>query len=763
MLDIDIEKGYNLTKKNLKLNYEINNLQNIKTRIEILSINEFKNLTKLSFPIISYFFKKKDNIIENYGNLLNYNSILDISKNIIKKDNNLRHIPYSISCDTNFNLNNKILNNLLLNFTISIWIKLSDDNILDILNIKNNTNLLNIYINTDNKLYINFNNKINNNEIELSRNNWIHLLIIKKENSLDLYKNNIKYENLITDLDKFDIINLDDNIVELGKNIEYLDLRIFDYDINLNIDLFYKIGNPLNIITGNKENNINNHHLVNYIDKDYIFPEINISTKTKITICFWLLNNSLNDNLILTINNLKIGKKENKLYIKYENNYELYSNKIIEIYKWNFISICIENKENELILDLRIDNCLNNSDSFYGNFNMNIIEITNLLNNDIIEDFRIYDYLNNNEIYDIYISILKLYNNDIKELRYNSELFYYTNIIKNNDLEIIDSIKNENTEEKILIKNYSYKKEKYGGYNNFINDLSLWYKFNNEINEIDEKEKIEISNIETQFPPSSVIGLPSLNDDDSQKTYYFDLMEANDMTYPNRERYESENTIVGFSQFINNGLYEFRTNNAGATNGKFYRMFTDDVYNWYMVFGEFTDSTGLYNAIGYNDHDLTKFSDGTSQRGIWVEVGVPNKIVLTKYSFRMNDNDNYRNIRSIEQWIICGSNDRKIWTKIHDVPNDIVAPDEVFNIPANLTDIIYQTFDRPLPYKYIRKIYIKMDDPTWFAHSSLKLYGYETITYKIKKEKILTKDFINNETLEIINNYSKKSKKIWNI
>ena len=245
---------------------------------------------------------------------------------------------------------------------------------------------------------------------------------------------------------------------------------------------------------------------------------------------------------------------------------------------------------------------------------------------------------------------------------------------------------------------------------------------------IEEPTSLFIDPNEQLFPPTPPTGLPSVDADDAQTSYNFDLMEATNMIQPDRTRYETENTIVGFSQIINNGLYEFRANNAGATNGKFYRLFTNDTSNWYMIFGYYTDSNGLYNTIGYNDHDLTMFSDGSSQRGVWVEVGMPNKIILTKYSFRMNDtNEHYRNIRSMEQWIICGSNDRITWTIIHNVPSDIVAPDEVFNVPADLVDLVYKTFDTPEPYKYIRKIFIKMDDPTWFAHSSLKLYGINEI------------------------------------
>ena len=64
----------------------------------------------------------------------------------------------------------------------------------------------------------------------------------------------------------------------------------------------------------------------------------------------------------------------------------------------------------------------------------------------------------------------------------------------------------------------------------------------------------------------------------------------------------------------------------------------------------------------------------------------------------------------------------KTWTKIHNVPTDIVSPDQVYGTPANLSDIVYRMFDRSEPYKYIRKIFIKMDDPTWFAHASFLNY-----------------------------------------
>ena len=232
---------------------------------------------------------------------------------------------------------------------------------------------------------------------------------------------------------------------------------------------------------------------------------------------------------------------------------------------------------------------------------------------------------------------------------------------------------------------------------------------------------------EKMYPPTPPTGLPSGDDDVSQTNFNFDLMEANTAGVITVGDYQTQNTIVGFTQVIDNGVYEFRTNNSGASNGKFYRLFTDDTNNYYIDFYEYIDTDGRYNITGYNNHDLTIFSDGTSQRGCWVEVGMPNKIVLTKYSFRMKDNESYRNNRSLEEWIICGSNDRNTWTKIHDVPNDIELPDVVINTPGNLVDIVYKTFDTPEPFKYIRKILIKIDTDNWFAHTSLKLYGKEVL------------------------------------
>ena len=64
-------------------------------------------------------------------------------------------------------------------------------------------------------------------------------------------------------------------------------------------------------------------------------------------------------------------------------------------------------------------------------------------------------------------------------------------------------------------------------------------------------------------------------------------MEANTAGVITVGDYQTQNTIVWFTQVIDNGVYEFRTNNSGASNGKFYRLFTDDTNNYYIDFYEY--------------------------------------------------------------------------------------------------------------------------------------------------------------------------------
>lgn len=64
-------------------------------------------------------------------------------------------------------------------------------------------------------------------------------------------------------------------------------------------------------------------------------------------------------------------------------------------------------------------------------------------------------------------------------------------------------------------------------------------------------------------------------------------------------------------------MYEFRTNNSGA-QGKFYEVLdNNNGNNWYITFYEYMSGT-IYNQYGYNNHDVTYLSDGTSYRGYLV-------------------------------------------------------------------------------------------------------------------------------------------------
>ena len=99
--------------------------------------------------------------------------------------------------------------------------------------------------------------------------------------------------------------------------------------------------------------------------------------------------------------------------------------------------------------------------------------------------------------------------------------------------------------------------------------------------------------------------------------------------------------------------------------------------------------SGNYSQYAYNNHDTTFLTDGTLYKGIWLEIGTANEMILKKYSWSMSDSDNDRNQRRPLVWLVCGSNDRKIWTPIHNVPDQLQSPDTIPTTPANQTDIFF--------------------------------------------------------------------------
>ena len=256
---------------------------------------------------------------------------------------------------------------------------------------------------------------------------------------------------------------------------------------------------------------------------------------------------------------------------------------------------------------------------------------------------------------------------------------------------------------------------------------------------IKQFEGVDVLNGEEQFPINTPTGLPTSAANGSQN-FDFDLSAVIDsngystyMNYPPVATYQTKDTTVGFSQSIDGYMYEFRTNNSGASNGKFYEVLDNNKgNNWYITFYEFMSGT-IYNQYGYNNHDVTYLSDGTTYRGIWLEIGGRENMVLKKYSWSMSDNSTYRSQRRPVIWLVCGSNDRKVWTPIHNVPDQIVVPDTVSSTPNDQTDIYFRMFDEPAPYKYFRWIVRKLNTDTWFAISTFKLYGYEYIEPPIIK------------------------------
>jgi hypothetical protein len=246
-------------------------------------------------------------------------------------------------------------------------------------------------------------------------------------------------------------------------------------------------------------------------------------------------------------------------------------------------------------------------------------------------------------------------------------------------------------------------------------------------------------NSEEQFPKSAPVGLPT-SASNGQQVFDFNLSAVIDSnnysTYMNvisTSSYQSADTNVGFSQNVDGFHYEFRTNHSGETNGKWYEVLDNNkANNWYIQYYNWMSGT-IYNQYAYNNHDTTYLSDGTIYKGIWLEIGSERNMVLKKYSWSMSDGSTYLNQRKPVIWLVCGSNDRNVWTPIHNVPDQLLSPDTIPGTPANQTDIIFRNFTEPSPFKYFRWIVRKLSSDTWWAVSTFKLYGYEYIEPTIIK------------------------------
>jgi len=267
----------------------------------------------------------------------------------------------------------------------------------NIIVIKNQFNLINT-----NNLIINTNNQIlniNQFNCNIQNNNINHILLNK---SGDIYYNN-KY---IINLELTDITE-----INLGSNINYTDIRL--YDFNLDNNLLFNIGDNIKLNTLYEDNLINYHH---YNKK--VLNNFNLNLIGNITLTFWIYTDNQNNNL-LTFDNFNFGIKNNRFFVKTFTENIIYGNKKLESnHNWYFISISIQNRFHNHIVSFYQDNFPVIKKIFKNLFyKINSLVTINL----IFEDIKIYNkILNINEILDLYITGIKL-NNVVKIL---PELIY---------------------------------------------------------------------------------------------------------------------------------------------------------------------------------------------------------------------------------------------------------------------------------------------------------------------------------------------------
>ena len=138
------------------------------------------------------------------------------------------------------------------------------------------------------------------------------------------------------------------NEITFSSNFYFKDFRLYDTS-DINIENIYDIDNIKYIkkIKGSILYNENekNHHIDRYINYNYIFPDI-INTESNISITFWLFK-TVSENSIIKINNINIGYKTNRIYFNYNNDVDIYNNKLLLNQKWHFIALTI--KTNQII------------------------------------------------------------------------------------------------------------------------------------------------------------------------------------------------------------------------------------------------------------------------------------------------------------------------------------------------------------------------------------------------------------------------------
>ena len=276
----------------------------------------------------------------------------------------------------------------------------------------------------------------NKNPIEII--NKCHIELIENDETKEMYLNNdIYYDNIINNINKYNknIINI--NEIELKFNITYpKENSIYKLYIQEN-----------NLITNKKQIIYKNDIKVNYLLNNYIYfksLKVNFNLNVFNSYIFTIINNDENFIFKTTLNNILINKyvpyslcleqniysnnfNKEKFIISYKNlnknnsikiNFSILNKECIEkinIYD-NINSFCflIVNSKNEFLY---------RSEKFsYINLNFNSIKIPyNLLYNDIINIYFLYECYK-----DLY-----MYLNENKKIKEDLILFKYNGSIKN--------------------------------------------------------------------------------------------------------------------------------------------------------------------------------------------------------------------------------------------------------------------------------------------------------------------------------------------
>ncbi len=367
------------------------------------------------------------------------------------------------------------------------------------------------------------------NKIPIEIINKCHIELIENDETKEMYLNNdIYYDNIINNINKYNknIINI--NEIELKFNITYpKENSIYKLYIQEN-----------NLITNKKQIIYKNDIKVNYLLNNYIYfksLKVNFNLNVFNSYIFTIINNDENFIFKTTLNNILINK-----YVPYSLCLEqnIYSNnfnkeKFIISYKNlnknNSIKINFIIKNKECIEKINIYDNINSfcflivnskneflyrSEKFsYINLNFNSIKIPyNLLYNDIINIYFLYECYK-----DLY-----MYLNENKKIKEDLILFKYNGSIKN-FLKIKNISINFSPYRKITLENISCE-DKINSFIDYICNgfkivlhIAIDFSWKENINHNDENFEIKLNEIDNVI---NIIEKSNLNKFNINEKFY---------------------------------------------------------------------------------------------------------------------------------------------------------------------------------------------------------------------------------------------------